>query len=192
MSSCSQGVCYSGLRPAPLFFAEMWFLQSGFIRLSTAVKTEPCVQPGMRLRTSKSEAIVLCRKTLLPSGFEWLTSPSEELQVSCSLMRVRRSVRWTSGVVPALVNSNSYAVKFFILPVSLGSPSDHEKWIMTQRKRSRIQVVEMSITTFPSWTGRKSQYRFRTCWSNCISHLHREHLCKPHGQQENVAREEDV
>ncbi|KAI3362936.1 hypothetical protein L3Q82_011616, partial [Scortum barcoo] len=116
-----------------------------------------CEAAGMRISTSKSEAMVLDRKRVA-CPLKWRSS---SISGSCSRVRERWSVRLTGGLVQSVRSyavgvpdrrgeegSESKAKLSIYLPVNLYAPTltyGHELWVMTERTRSRIQAAEMSF-----------------------------------------------
>ncbi|KAI3352723.1 hypothetical protein L3Q82_019304 [Scortum barcoo] len=92
-----------------------------------------CEAAGMRISTSKSEAMVLDRK-----------------RVACPLQADWCSVRSYAVGVPDRRGEEGAESKgeALDLPVNLRAPTltyGHELWVMTERTRSRIQAAEMSF-----------------------------------------------
>ena len=124
-----------------------------------------CEAVGMRVSTSKSEAIVLCRKMVdcALRVEEQVTAPSERVHLSRGLAhhewRIKWFGRWTGGLVQqsavmrvlyqTIVVKRELSRKaklsiyqsIYVLTLTYG----HELWVVTERMRSRIQAAKMSF-----------------------------------------------
>ncbi|KAI3377375.1 hypothetical protein L3Q82_008564 [Scortum barcoo] len=123
-----------------------------------------CEAAGMRISTSKSEAMVLDRKRVacpLQVGGEVLPQVEEFKYLGVlftSEGKIEREIDRRIGAASAVMRSVyrtvvvkkelSRKAKALDLPGSIYAPTltyGHELWVMTERTRSRIQAAEMSF-----------------------------------------------
>ncbi|TWW67452.1 R2DM Retrovirus-related Pol polyprotein from type II retrotransposable element [Takifugu flavidus] len=168
ISRCShgvEGIWFGDLRIASLLFADDVVLLASSARdlqLSLDRFAAACEAAGMRISTSKSEAMVLDRKKVecLLRVKEEILPQVEEFKYlgSCtSGGRMEREIDRRIGVASAVMRTlhRSVVVKrelsrkaklsiyrsIFVPTLTYG----HELWVMTERTRSRVQAAEMSF-----------------------------------------------
>ncbi|KAK3508316.1 hypothetical protein QTP70_021492 [Hemibagrus guttatus] len=168
ISRCSQGlegVRFGDHRISSLIFADDVLLASSGLDLQHALGhfAAECEAAGMRVSTSKSEAMVLDRKKVactLQVGGEVLPQVEEFKYLGVlftSEGRMDREIDRRIGAAAAIMQSmyRSVVVKkelsrkaklsiyqsIYIPTLTYG----HELWVMTERIRSRIQAAEMSF-----------------------------------------------
>ena len=161
-----EGVQYGGLRIASLLFVDdVVLLASSNCDLQHALGqfAAECEAVGMRISTSKSEAMVLCRKKVacpLRVGTEFLPQVEEFKYLGVlftSEGKMEREIDRRIGAAAAVMRSlyRTVVVKkelsqkarlsiyqsIFVPTLTYG----HELWVVTERMRSRIQAAEMSF-----------------------------------------------
>ncbi|KAI3355548.1 hypothetical protein L3Q82_018375 [Scortum barcoo] len=163
-----------------------------------------CEAAGMRISTSKSEAMVLDRKRVAcplqgeceRSCLKWRSS---SISGSCSRVRERWSVRLTGGLVqrpqlcgrctgPSVVKkelSRKASSRFTGQSPTL--TYGHELWVMTERTRS-LDTSGRNEEVFQACpTGRRPRGRPRTRWRDYVSRLAWERLGIPPEELEEVS-----
>uniref|UniRef100_A0A8C9WAJ3 Reverse transcriptase domain-containing protein n=1 Tax=Scleropages formosus TaxID=113540 RepID=A0A8C9WAJ3_SCLFO len=165
-SQGTEGVCFGGREISSLLFADdVVLLASSSQDLQRALGrfAAECEAAGMRISTSKSEAMVLSRKKVdcsLRVRGELLPQVEEFKYLGVlftSEGKMERQVDRRIGAASAVMRSlyRSVVVKrelsrkaklsiyrsIYVPTLTYG----HELWIMTERMRSRIQAAEMSF-----------------------------------------------
>uniref|UniRef100_A0A8C9VLN8 Reverse transcriptase domain-containing protein n=1 Tax=Scleropages formosus TaxID=113540 RepID=A0A8C9VLN8_SCLFO len=165
-SQGTEGVCFGGREISSLLFADdVVLLASSSQDLQRALGrfAAECEAAGMRISTSKSEAMVLSRKKvdcplrvrgeLLPQveefkylGVLFTSEGKTERQVHRRIGAASAAMRslYRSVVVkrePSRKAKLSIYRSIYVPTLTYG----HELWIMTERMRSRIQAAEMSF-----------------------------------------------
>ncbi|TWW77398.1 R2DM Retrovirus-related Pol polyprotein from type II retrotransposable element [Takifugu flavidus] len=169
ISRCShgvEGIWFGDLRIASLLFADDVVLLAPSARdlqLSLDRFAAACEAAGMRISTSKSEAMVLDRKKVecLLRVKEEILPQVEEFKYLGVLFtsggRMEREIDRRIGVASTVMRTlhRSVVVKrelsrkaklsiyrsIFVPTLTYG----HELWVMTERTRSRVQAAEMSF-----------------------------------------------
>uniref|UniRef100_A0A674PNH7 Reverse transcriptase domain-containing protein n=1 Tax=Takifugu rubripes TaxID=31033 RepID=A0A674PNH7_TAKRU len=169
ISRCShgvEGIRFGDLRIASLLFADDVVLLASSARdlqLSLDRFAATCEAAGMRISTSKSEAMVLDRKKVecLLRVKEEILPQVEEFKYLGVLFtsegRMEREIDRRIGAASAVMRTlhRSVVVKrelsrkaklsiyrsIFVPTLTYG----HELWVMTERTRSRVQAAEMSF-----------------------------------------------
>uniref|UniRef100_A0A674NTV4 Reverse transcriptase domain-containing protein n=1 Tax=Takifugu rubripes TaxID=31033 RepID=A0A674NTV4_TAKRU len=169
ISRCShgvEGIRFGDLRIASLLFADDVVLLASSARdlqLSLDRFAAACEAAGMRISTSKSEAMVLNRKKVecLLRVKEEILPQVEEFKYLGVLFtsggRMEREIDRRIGAASAVMRTlhRSVVVKrelsrkaklsiyrsIFVPTLTYG----HELWVMTERTRSRVQAAEMSF-----------------------------------------------
>ncbi|TWW78236.1 R2DM Retrovirus-related Pol polyprotein from type II retrotransposable element [Takifugu flavidus] len=147
ISRCShgvEGIRFGDLRIASLLFADDVVLLASSARdlqLSLDRFAAACEAAGMRISTSKSEAMVLDRKKV-----ECLLRVKEEMlpQVEeFKYLKVMRTLHRFVVVKRELSRKAKLSIyrSIFVPTLTYG----HELWVMTERTRSRVQAAEMSF-----------------------------------------------
>ncbi|KAI3355481.1 hypothetical protein L3Q82_018317 [Scortum barcoo] len=162
-----EGVRFGNHRISSLLFADdVVLLASSSQDLQRVLErfAAECEAAGMRISTSKSEAMVLDRKRVacpLRVGGEVLPQVEEFKYLGVlftSEGKMEREIDRRIGAASAVMRSvyRTVVVKKELspkgealdLPVNLRLPTltyGHELWVMTERTRSRIQAAEMSF-----------------------------------------------
>ncbi|KAI3370590.1 hypothetical protein L3Q82_007160 [Scortum barcoo] len=152
-----EGVRFGNHRISSLLFADdVVLLASSSQDLQHVLErfaAEPeCEAAGMRISTSKSEAMVLDRKRVacpLRVGGEVLPQVEEFKYLGVlftSEGKMEREIDRRIGAASAVIMYRTIVVKkiyrsIYVLTLTYG----HELWVMTERTRSRIQAAEMSF-----------------------------------------------
>ncbi len=161
-----EGVWFGDHRISSLLFADdVVLLASSGLDLQRALGrfAAECDVAGMRISTSKSEAMVLARKRVacpLQVGGEFLPQVEEFKYLGVLFTtkgRMEREIDRRIGAVAAAMRSvyRSVVVKkelsqkaklsiyrsIYVPTLTYG----HELWVMTERTRSRIQAAKMSF-----------------------------------------------
>ncbi|KAK3538287.1 hypothetical protein QTP70_034769 [Hemibagrus guttatus] len=219
ISRCSlglEGVRFGDHRISLLIFADdVVLLAASSLDLQHALGhfAAECEAAGMRVSTSKSEAMVLDRKkvacTLQVGGevlpqveeFKYLgvlfTSEGRMDREIDRRISAAAAVMWSMYRSVVVMMELSWKAKLLIYQ-SIYVPTltyGHELWVMTERIRSRIQAGEMSFLcrvvgrslrgrVCP--TGKRPQGRPRTRWRDYVSQLAWECLRVPPEELEEV------
>ncbi|KAK3534043.1 hypothetical protein QTP86_000634 [Hemibagrus guttatus] len=164
-----EGVQFGDHRISSLIFADdVVLLAPSSLDLQHALGcfAAECEAAGMRVNTSKSEAMVLDRKKVactLQVGGDLLPQVEEfkylgvlftsKGRMDCEIDRrigaataVMRSMYWSVVVKKELSRKAKLSIYHSIYIPTL--TYSHELWVMTERVRSRIQVAEMSFLSF--------------------------------------------
>ena len=165
-SRVGEGIGFGGGRISSLLFADDVVLlasSNSDLQLSLGRFAAECEAAGMRISTSKSEAMVLGRKRVecLLRGGEEILPQVEEFKYLGILFtsegRMEREIDRRIGAASAVMRSlnRSVVVKRELsrkaklsIYRSIYAPTltyGHELWVMTERMRSRIQAAEMSF-----------------------------------------------
>ncbi|XP_076732247.1 LINE-1 reverse transcriptase homolog [Maylandia zebra] len=157
-SQVAEGFHFGGLRISSLLASSGEGLQLALERFAAE-----CEAAGMRISTSKSEAMVLSQKRVecpLPVGDEFLPQVEEFKYLGVLFAsdgrrepEIHRRIRAAAAVMRTLHRSvvvkRELSVKAKLsIHRSIYVPTltyGHELWVVTERTRSRIQAAEMSF-----------------------------------------------
>ncbi|TWW55998.1 hypothetical protein D4764_09G0010480 [Takifugu flavidus] len=161
------GIRFGDLRIGSLLFADDVLLLASSARdlqLSLDRFAAACEAAGMRISTSKSEAMVLDRKKVcLLRVKEEILPQVEEFKYLGVLFtsegRMEREIDRRIGAAPVRCGEEIYR-SIFVPTLTYG----HELWVMTERTRSRVQAAEMSFLRRVAGLSLRDRVRSSAIW----------------------------
>uniref|UniRef100_A0A674MGB6 Reverse transcriptase domain-containing protein n=1 Tax=Takifugu rubripes TaxID=31033 RepID=A0A674MGB6_TAKRU len=163
ISRCShgvEGVQFGDLRiGSPLFADDVVLLASSArdLQLSLDRFAAACEAAGMKISTSKSEAMVLNWKKV-----ECLLRVKEEILPQVEEFKYLGVLFMSEGRMEQEIDRRKLSIYRSIFVPTL--TDGHELWVMTERTRSRVQAAEMSFLRRVAGLSLRDRVRSSAIW----------------------------